>query len=594
MRFPTALIISLALMAFTSCNQDRPDHLKIRVIQTSDVHGAIFPVDFLNQQQPIASMAHVSSFVKKQRKLRGTEIILIDNGDMLQGDPSVYYSNFMDTTNKHIASRVYNYLNYDAVCIGNHDIEPGHEVYDKMIQEMNMPMLGANAVKNEDLVPYFKPYHIINRQGVRIAVLGLTTPAVPTWLPEKIWEGMHFEDMVQSAEKWMKIIKKNENPDLIIGLLHSGVDYTYNGQDENTLKNENASQLVAEKVAGFDIIMVGHDHTGWNKKVLNTAGEEVLILGPTSRARDVAVADIEFFYNANSDTYEKEINSMIVATGDQEPDAEYLKKFGAFQNQITEYVSRPVGKIATKMDSRKSILGPAAFTDIIHMLQFDKTGADISFTSPLSFNTIVDTGDIFIKDLFKLYRFENLLYTMKLTGDEIDKFLEFSYALWFGGMYSEEDHLIKYRRDEFGKIKMSPNNSRALTAGQYFNYASAAGIDYTVDITKPEGERVTITGMSNGEAFDCNRIYTVAMNSYRGNGGGGHLIKGSGIPREEIPARIVATTQKDLRFYLYEYIKDHSPVIVQQYNNWKIIPEELASKGRENDIQLLFGNSFYE
>ena len=141
---------------------------------------------------------------------------------------------------------------------------------------------------------------------------------------------------------------------------------------------------------------------------------------------------------------------------------------------------------------------------------------------------------------------------------------------------------------------MSPNNSRALTAGQYFNYASAAGIDYTVDISKPEGERVTITGMSNGEAFDCNRIYTVAMNSYRGNGGGGHLIKGSGIPREEIPARIVATTQKDLRFYLYEYIKDHSPVIVQQYNNWKIIPEELASKGRENDIQLLFGNSFYE
>ncbi len=594
MKFSTPIILFIiALMVFTSCNNNRPDHLKIRIIETTDVHGALFPVDFLNNNQPISSLANVYTFVEKQRNINRHELILLDNGDILQGDPSVYYSNFMDTNSRHICSRIYNFFDYDAVCIGNHDIEPGHSVYDKLVSEMDMPMLGANAVRNNNGKPYFQPYHIIERQGVRIAVLGLTTPAIPTWLPENIWEGMHFEDMIESAKKWVDTIQRKENPDVLIGLFHSGVDYTYNGQDENTWKNENASQLVAERVPGFDVIFVGHDHTGWNKTILNSKSEEVLILGATSRARDVAVADIELFYDAATDSYEKEITGLIVGVGDQQPHKKYLEHFGEFKENIDEYINRPVGTFATAIDSRPAILGPAPFTDIIHQVQLDLTGADISFTSPLSFNTTIEKGDIYVKDLFKLYRFENLLYTMKLTGNEIKNILEYSYGLWYATVYSDEDHLIRYKRDNVGNIIMSANNSRALTAGQYFNYASAAGIHYTVDITKPEGQRITILKMSSGEPFDMQKIYTVAMNSYRGNGGGGHLTKGAGIGQEIIPARIADATEKDLRFYLYEYIQKNSPVNPPAYNNWKVIPEALAEKCRQNDIQLLFGNDYY-
>lgn len=580
-------------MIFSSCDQDRPDQLKIRIIETTDVHGALFPVDFLNNEQPISSMAHISSFIKQQRKNSRHELILLDNGDMIQGDPSVYYSNFMDTANRHICADIYNYLKYDAVCIGNHDIEPGHDVYDKMINEMNMPMLGANAVHNDTKQPYFQPYKIIERQGVRIAVLGITTPAVPSWLPEKIWEGMEFEDMILSAEKWVKIIEEKENPDVLIGLFHSGVNYNYNGQSDNTVKNENASQLVAERVPGFDVIFVGHDHSGWNKTVLNKNDEEVLILGATSRARDVAVADIELFYDIESDSYEKEISGMIVAVGDQTPDPKYMETFGAYKNKVSNFVIQPVGKFSKNIDSRPSIFGPSTFTDIIHFVQFELTDAEISFTSPLSLNTQIDEGDIFMRDLFKLYRFENLLYTMKLTGSEVRDFLEFSYGIWFDTMYDENGHLIRYQRDDFGKIAMNPNNKRPLTFGQYFNYSSAAGIIYTVDITKPVGERINIISMQDGNAFDDNKIYTVAMNSYRGNGGGGHLIKGAGISEYELPARVMESTEKDLRFYLFQCIKDHSPVQVPQVANWKVIPEDLAEKGKQNDIQLLFGNSYY-
>ncbi len=587
------LTIFIITMIITSCNQDRPDHLKLRIIESSDVHGALFPVDFLYNEQEISSMANILSFVKQQRKNSNLEIILVDNGDMLQGDPSVYYSNFMDTTNRHICADIYNFMKYDAVCIGNHDIEPGHSVYDKMVNEMNMPMLGANVINKNDREPYFQPYKIIEKQGVRIAILGLTSPAIPTWLPENIWEGMEFEDMIESAKKWVDIILETEDPDVLIGLFHSGIDYNYNGQDEDTWKNENASQLVAEKVPGFDVVFVGHDHVGWNKTVLNSEGKEVLILGPTSRARDVAVADIEMFYNIESDTYEKEIIGSIVGVSDQEPDKKYMSTFGSFQKKTSNFVSQPVGEFTKNIDSRPSLFGPAMFTDIIHSLQFELSKADISFTAPLSFSTHIEEGDIFMKDLFKLYRFENILYTMKLTGAEVKNFLEYSYGLWYGTMYSEEDHLIRYRRDDFGKIVLNPNNNRPLTFGQYFNYSSAAGITYTVDITKPIGERVNIAGMTNGEPFDMQKIYCVAMNSYRGNGGGGHLIKGAKIPACELPARIVNATDKDLRFYLFDYIKENSPVSVPKTAQWKVVPETLAEKGKQNDIQLLFGNSYY-
>ncbi len=100
-------------------------------------------------------------------------------------------------------------------------------------------------------------------------MLGLITPAIPNWLPEHIWEGMVFEDMIESAKKWVAIIREKENPDLLIGLFHSGVEYTYGNVTADSYKNENASQLVAEKVPGFDVVFVGHDHASWNFNVEN-------------------------------------------------------------------------------------------------------------------------------------------------------------------------------------------------------------------------------------------------------------------------------------------------------------------------------------
>ena len=101
-----------------------------------------------------------------------------------------------------------NYMKYDVGTMGNHDVETGHAVYDRWVKQCAFPVLGANIVDNKTGEPYLTPYKIIERKGVKIAVLGMITPAIPSWLPEQLWNGLHFEDMEDCARKWVKIIKE--------------------------------------------------------------------------------------------------------------------------------------------------------------------------------------------------------------------------------------------------------------------------------------------------------------------------------------------------------------------------------------------------
>ncbi len=169
---------------------------------------------------------------------------------------------------------------------GNHDIEAGHAVYDRLRREYNFPMLAANAVDTRTGKPYFEPYTIIRRKGLKIIVFGLITPSVPNWLPESLYYGIRFEEMVKTARKWMPVMQK-ENPDLIVGLFHSGI-----GEDDEKGDDENSSMAVAINVPGFDLIFCGHDHRQEVREVVNTAGENVLLIDGGSRAEVLMHANI--------------------------------------------------------------------------------------------------------------------------------------------------------------------------------------------------------------------------------------------------------------------------------------------------------------
>jgi 2',3'-cyclic-nucleotide 2'-phosphodiesterase/3'-nucleotidase len=581
--FVLILVVVFGFVLSPQAATPAKQHVSFIIAETSDVHGSLFPWDFIEDKKAPTSLAQVQSWLK-EKKQSGSDVILVDNGDILQGQPTVYHSNFEPIRGKHLAAKVMNYMKYSSATVGNHDIEAGHAVYDKIVSEFDFPLLAANAVNLKTGEPYFKAYTVINREGIKIAILGLITPSIPNWLPENIWAGMRFDDMVETAEKWLPVIRKKENPDLMVGMFHSGADHTYGGGTAKTYKNENASQLVALNVPGFDIVFVGHDHKGWNTRLENG----VLLLGTVDAAKTIAVANIRLDWDTQKAAWKKSIQGEVIDVAKLEPDQEFMQTFANDIETIRNYVSGPVGKLTRTISTRDAMFGDAPFVDLIHRIQLEITAADISFAAPLSFDKTIEAGELYTRDMFKLYKYENLLYTMRLTGQEIKNFLEYSYGNWFNTMKDENDHLIHFKRDGEGNLIRTARTGSLETEARYYNYDSAAGIRYTVDISKPAGQRITIASMEDGSAFHPAKEYKVAINSYRGNGGGGHLTMGAGIPKGKITDRMLSSTIKDLRYYLMKWIEEKKSVDPQAFGNWEVIPTTWWQKGRQLDYALLY------
>lgn len=570
-----AVILSILLI---SCSKTG----SIKIIETTDLHGMILPFDFIENEESDASLANVSTYIKEIRN-NNESLILLDDGDNLQGQPVVYYYNFIDTIANHILADAFNYLGYDAVTAGNHDFEAGHPVYDRIKQQYNFPLLAANAVDVKTGKPYFKPYVIINKGGFKIAVFGLVTPSIPEWLPPRLYSGIEFKSMVETAKKWMPEILQ-QKPDLVVGLFHSGFNREEFESRKKESLNEDGSAAVAYSVPGFDIIFNGHDHKLANEKFVNIDGDTVLMMNAGSRCRNIAEADITF---GKGRGHKKVISGKLIEVNTLKPDKEYIDRFKNQSDTVHGYVGKVIGNSEATLSSRDSYFGPSSFVSLIHRVQLDVSGADVSFTAPLSFDVKISEGPIRVSDMFKLYRYENMLYTINLTGEEIKKYLEYSYAGWMNTMKSPSDYLLRYKTGKDGKPSL--RDGRAWLANQPYDFDSAEGIDYTVDITKPEGERITITGFSDGRPFEMNKMYKVAVNSYRGSGGGGHLTEGAGLTVKELTQRLLSSTDKDLRYYILKYIESEKSIKPVTPRNWKIIPEKWASTATKREYILLFG-----
>lgn len=579
-----ALLMTLSLNPLSMMAQQRT--VKIRVVETTDVHGSFFPYDFINRKPKAGTLARVSSYVKQLREEYKDNLILLENGDILQGQPTCYYYNYINTSAPNVASELVNYMKYDAQAFGNHDVETGHACYDKWIKELECPVLGANIINTKTEEPYAKPYLILNKEGVKVAVLGMLTPAIPNWLTENLWSGMRFENMVTSARQWVKYLQENEKPDVIIGLFHSG----RSGGISTPEYDEDASLKVAKEVPGFDLVLFGHDHTRCNETIQNVAGKSVVCLDPANNAMSVADAEIILTVKdtkkkgvKTTTVLKKEVKGNLSDVTSQPIDEDFMQTFDKQIKEVEAYVGKQIGTFENTIYTRDSYFGSSAFNDFILNLELQITKADIAFNAPLLFDASINKGPVYVSDMFNLYKYENQLYVMRLTGEEIRKHLEMSYDLWVNTMKSPDDHLLLLDSRTWG------DQQRLGFKNFSFNFDSAAGIDYEVDVTKPDGEKVHILQMSNGLPFEEDKWYTVAVNSYRGNGGGELLTRGAGIPKDSLDNRIIWRSERDQRYYLMKEIERMNTVNPQPNNNWRFIPENWVKLAAERDKELLFG-----
>lgn len=567
------------LLTLLACSPKGEETVTLHILHTTDVHGNFLPFDYVKECPATGSMARLAAYVGALRA-DGDQPILLDGGDLLQGEPITYYYNFVDTATKHMGARVLDYLQYDAMVVGNHDIETGHRIYDRFVKETTCPLLAANVLrdpKNPEAT-YFTPYTMVERSGIRVAILGLTTTGVPRWLPSELYEGMYFADGLESARYWLPIIQKKENPDVVIALLHSGrID-----RDEGC--RENFATALTDSVAGIDLVLYGHDHQQHIEQRVNPKGDSVFMLTPGNhldRVGDITIT----LKKKDGKVVGKKVEAGFTELDTYDPDEEFMKQFSQDAEAIESFVNRPIVSLSAPIRTEDALFGFSEYVGLIHEVQLATTGAEISFAAPLTENQTVPRGDLTVGRMFALYPFENYLYVINMTGREVKDYLEYSYSRWVKQMKSASDHILL--------LEEAPDSTgRFITKYPMFNFSSAAGIDYTVDVSKPMGQRIKIEKMSSGAPFHLDETYIVVLNSYRANGGGGLLTKGAGIPKEELKDRIIWTTFKDVRTYMIEILSEKGPVLLPLASrpNWRFVPVYWAESAIVADRKFLLDN----
>ena len=260
-------LISILLVSLFSCKRVEDGDHTLDIYITSDVHGAYFSKYYLDDSIKPNSLSKVATVVGAARSI-DSDIILIDNGDNLQGDNCAFYFNYVDTVSTHIFARMADYLKYDAVVLGNHDVEAGHPVYDRLRRQHTMPLLAANAYATEGENagrPYFDEYTVVNKNGLKVAIIGMTNPNVTSWITGSLYSGIEFRSCDTMAQELVDRVRAKEKPDFVIVSVHCG------SGDEDTESIENDALYLAKHLQGVDLVIGGHDHRPRTERYLDKA-----------------------------------------------------------------------------------------------------------------------------------------------------------------------------------------------------------------------------------------------------------------------------------------------------------------------------------
>lgn len=514
------MILSLLTLA-TACS---PKKTSLTFLETTDTHGAY------------QECANDAALIRQMKTKLGDHLILLDNGDNLQGTPYQYGSN-RDASNPNLVSAFLNYFPYDVVGVGNHDIEAGREVFDRVFSEMRMPVVCANVIDEATGDPYWQPYTVLERDGFKIAVLGLLTPYVVTWVPDRLRPGLRFEQAEAAAAHWVKVIQEKEHPDLMVGLFHSGWEpQEQNLPEDAPLGRENATKWIVQNVPGFDLVFYGHDHRARAEKVLNCNGDTVCVLNSGTRGANLAQAEVTLQRKERP-----EITIGLVPTAEQEPDPGFEAVLQPYLDRAEAYQNQEVAVLPVKISPDAVFQGSCLWVDEIHRCQLDIVAglgmpADLSLAAPLNRRFELEPGMLTVADFFKWYPFENSLAVMEMTGRDVQAHLEYSYEI----------------------------------RNTIYNFDGAAGIDYVIHASKPYGERVVIKGMTDGRPFSPDSTYRVVLNSYRSMGGGNHFVNGCGWTQDEIASHRIWNSEEDLRSLFIEWAREKGTLDDTPLGNWSI------------------------
>jgi 2',3'-cyclic-nucleotide 2'-phosphodiesterase/3'-nucleotidase len=559
---PTTLALLLTLAAFLLFGSAAaPARVHITIIGTTDLHGNILPVDYYTAQPDARGLAKAATIIKRARQ-ENPDLLLLDSGDTIQGTPLEYFHNKRNNAPIDPMMLAMNALHYDAMAVGNHEYNFGLPVLEKARREAQFPWLSANTYDKGTGHTHFQPYLLKEIGGVRIGILGLTTPGIPNWDNAQNYEGLEFRDPVAEAHKWVGVLRDKEKVDIVVIAMHMGLEADLStGQiNPGQVPSENTALAIAKQVGGVDLIFMGHTHRDVPalfvqsdfvrlKEVTDPSPDRVSYAGVLLTQADywgkhVARADLYLDKDASGHWRVAAKSARTIATdATVEPDAETLKLAEPYDRETNNWLARVIGQSSEELSAREGRFRDTAILDLIQKVQMEAGKADVSMVANFNNEARIPKGPVTVREIAGLYVYENTLVVLEVTGRQLKEALE---------------HSAKYFRGyEPGKAAAELVDEKIPA----YNFDIAEGVTYDLDISKPFGERIQKLNFQ-GKPVLPEQKFRLATNNYRANGGGGYTMYKD--------APVVYRSSELIRDLIIDWVERHKTIPARPSNNWRI------------------------
>ena len=518
-----------------------PERVQITILGTTDLHGNIDPIDYYTNNPDNRGLAKVATLIKRVRKEQ-PNVLLIDSGDTIQGTPLESVHGRKNNQPPDPMMVVMNYLNYDAMTVGNHEYNFGLKVLEKARSEAKFPWLSANSYETKTGKTHYQPYLIRELAGVKIGILGLTTPGIPNWDNPDNYAGLEFHNPTAEAKKWVDILRTKEKVDIVVVAMHMGLseDLRTGQITPGQIPHENDAIEIAKSVPGIDVIFMGHTHREISSLYING----VLLTQANAWGRHLARADLYLGKTPKGwQVYAKA--ARTIATDDRvEPDGDVIKLAEPYDRETQSWLSRTIGESSVDLDAKQSRFRDTAILDLIQKVQLEAGQADVSMVASFNSEARIAKGPVTVRDIAGLYVYENTLVVLEVTGQQLKDALE---------------HSAKYFKPYIsGKAPVDLVDEKIPA----YNFDIAEGVNYDLDISKQIGQRIQNLTFK-GQPLRPDQKLRLATNNYRVNGGGGYYMYKN--------APVIYRSSEEIREMIIDWLEKHKVVPTEPSNNWKLV-----------------------
>jgi 2',3'-cyclic-nucleotide 2'-phosphodiesterase (5'-nucleotidase family) len=516
------------------------------VAATTDVHGRIRGWDYLtNRAETIRGLTRAATIVDSLRASAPGRVILLDAGDLLQGNPFAYtvYQQSGKEPNAIIAAM--NAMHYDAAAIGNHEFNYGIPYLDRSIAEATFPFLSDNTYRLDGTHAY-RPWTIIERAGIKVGVIGATTPGVVLWDADNVRGKVTLGDIIPAVRQSVSEVKA-AGANVVIVSVHSGLDERSSYDTVVTrVPSENVAARLAAEVPGIDLLLYGHSHKEMKEKFIGNT----LLMQPKNWATSVSVAHLQVERSTGGWTVTSKCAELVQAAG--HPESSAILSLSDRIHQLTyEQFNSTIGTTPVAWPGALSRIEDTPILDFVLETERKVSGADLASSAAFATDATLGPGAVTGAQIVHLYPYDNTLRVIRVSGKQLRQYLDFSSRYYTG----------RLRPD--GRLETD-----SLVAS--YNFDIVAGVDYTIDLNQPIGARITRLEYKGKPVADSDS-FSLALSNYRQGGGGGYsMIAGTRVLKE------IATIVPQM---LMEEVKRKGVIKPEDYFtlNWNIIPPAAAT-----------------